>query len=339
MFSSKLSNTVSRGKGRFVAVGLTVLAFAVIGVLLLAGSRASTPLVSTEPERGQLSGPTALLSDASASGGQAIKFGGAAGPGSTLLYRSDFSKGMTTLKPEGTDCNSNQNASFPIVDGAAVMRIKVVQGMELGCKIQSRFSHLGIANRAEAILKYEMFIPTTANMNYQGKLPGLSGLPDGQGPWYTSSGGNMKADSFSVRYHVRPSTTYSVGYPWLDTYIYAWHAGGKVYGANGYNYGISFPITTDLSHSHSSKRQMRIPQGKWFAMQIRVKLNTPGVNNGVLEMWVDGVKGASFSDVQWNKAGVNTQISQIFYQTFANANPSYPNTSNYDYRNIEVWAP
>lgn len=330
--TSMYGDPLANSRLRYVMLLATLLMFAVLGVYLLSASMASTPPVSVQPELGQRSGSAVVVADTAASGGSGVKFG--ASDIRTVLWKSDFSKGKASYNPEVEDASAN--ASFPVVDGQTVLRIKAVQGTDDGYKFMTRFGHIGVPQQTEVYMKYELFLPSAANMSYRGKLPGLGGLPDSQGGWYTSSGGNMKSDSFSVRLHPRPSTEYSVGYPWFDAYIYAWHANGKYYGAVD-QWGLKVPITSDLSHSHASKKTIRIPQGRWFPVQMRVKLNTPGVNNGVLEMWIDGVKGVSISDVQWRKSGVNTNINQLVGNTFANLPPGYPNTFNIDMRNYEIW--
>jgi len=40
-------------------------------------------------------------------------------------------------------------------------------------------------------------------------------------------------------------------------------------------------------------------KGRWYELQYRLKLNTPGQANGVFEMWIDGVKKASYTDVNY----------------------------------------
>src|SRR5690606_9429266 len=149
---------------------------------------------------------------------------------------------------------------------------------------------------------------------------------------------DMKPDSFSARLHVRPSSEYSVGYPYLDAYIYAWHAAGKNYGDAGYEYGISIPFTTDANNQLRSGKNMRIPRDKWFDVQMRIKLNTSGQNNGVFEAWMDGVKAISLHDVQWNKSGVHTKINQLIGEIFANS-PGYPSNGYIDYDNFYISAP
>lgn len=53
---------------------LVIVLIAGIGVYMLAGSRAAGPFVSSEVESGSISAPAAVISDSTASGGQAIAF-------------------------------------------------------------------------------------------------------------------------------------------------------------------------------------------------------------------------------------------------------------------------
>lgn len=272
----------------------------------------------------------------------------ATGPaGTRLLWSTNFDAGKASYNPEVE--NSPANASFLTPAHAKtgkVMRTAIVKGSATGHKFSSRFhnapgakgKHLGIAPQNEVYLSYDMYIPSSVNMNYRGKLPGLGGLPDSQGGWYTSSGGTMRPDSFSARLHVRPSSEYAVGRPYFDTYLYAWHAGGVKYGANGYKYGIAVPYTTDASNKRRTGKEIVIPRNRWFTVTQRIKLNTPGVNNGVFEGWIDGVKGVSLHDVQWRKAGVNTTINQLVGSTFANTS-GYPSGGWFDYDNFRLSAP
>jgi hypothetical protein len=78
-----------------VRLPLGIITFAVIGTVLLVNSRAATPVASFEAEAGTRSGSAALVSDASASGGQAVKFSSAP-TGSTCPV-------STPNQPDGPD--------------------------------------------------------------------------------------------------------------------------------------------------------------------------------------------------------------------------------------------
>jgi hypothetical protein len=58
-----------------IVPALTVVVFVLLGIFVLAQSRAATPFISVEPEAGSKTAPAAALADTSASGGQAVKFG------------------------------------------------------------------------------------------------------------------------------------------------------------------------------------------------------------------------------------------------------------------------
>lgn len=64
---------------RWVRVVLPVTSVAVVGVTMIVLSRAATPTASIQPESGSLSGGATVVQDASASGGEYLKFGAATG--------------------------------------------------------------------------------------------------------------------------------------------------------------------------------------------------------------------------------------------------------------------
>lgn len=69
--ASKLACNLSRGQA---AKGVAVLAFAVIGTILLTSSHAATPTASLEAENGTVQANACVASDTGASGSRAVKF-------------------------------------------------------------------------------------------------------------------------------------------------------------------------------------------------------------------------------------------------------------------------
>jgi hypothetical protein len=59
---------------------LAVLLFTVLGSFMLPQSRAATDSISSEPESGTISDGAAKITDSTASGGSAVKFGSNAAP-------------------------------------------------------------------------------------------------------------------------------------------------------------------------------------------------------------------------------------------------------------------
>jgi hypothetical protein len=67
-----------------------VVLFALFGVVLLVATRAATPVASFETENGTLGGAATVVADAGASGGSAVRFGGAPGAGTTASSVSQY---------------------------------------------------------------------------------------------------------------------------------------------------------------------------------------------------------------------------------------------------------
>ncbi len=62
--------------------------------------------------------------------------------------------------------------------------------------------------------------------------------------------------------------------------------------------------------------------GKWYSIEARVKLNTPGESDGIFEFWIDGVLQASRDDYNWhgswNDDPNNYGINAIFLENYWN---------------------
>jgi len=220
--------------------------------------------------------------------------------------------------------DSPGNLSAP---SAGVSRVHLRKGQMNGYKVRS-----WIDDAQEATLSYEVYVPRATHDNGLSrvdlKLPGLAGSPRSQSPWYASSGGTLQNDSFSVRLHARQSSHYGVGHPWWDAYIYAPYAGGKSFN----EWGISVPLTTGRN---GAGERMSIPTDRWFEVKIRVALNTPGANDGQLDLWVDGQQGVSLRDVRWRPKGQDTPINMLMAETFFNS-PGAPQDSHIDMRNFRI---
>lgn len=57
--------------------------------------------------------------------------------------------------------------------------------------------------------------------------------------------------------------------------------------------------------------------GRWHHIEIRMRLNTPGQYNGLMEGWFDGVKAASYPNFYFRDAPTrSTKIAWVFFSTF-----------------------
>ena len=212
---------------------------------------------------------------------------------------------------------------------AGISRVHLRQGQMNGHKVRA-----ALPAREEAFLSYKVFVPAevhdTGLAKVDLKMPGLGGLPAGQSPWYTSSGGDLKSDSWSVRLQARPSASYSVGHPWWHAYIYAPYAGGKTF----QTWGIQIPVSSGLNGAGS---RLGIPSDRWFEVRMRVEMNTPGLNNGELDVWIDGQQGVRLTDVRWRGAGISTPVNQLIAETFYNQ-PGAPRDGHIDFKEFRVAA-
>lgn len=155
---------------------------------------------------------------------------------------------------------------------------------------------------------------------------GLVGAPDRiTSQDAISSGGNMIATSFSERMTVcRPGYINGADPGGLSAYVYAYRAGGQSFSS----YGLRFP--------YRSNGEAIIPvQGQWYEKKVHVKVNTPGQDDGVYQVWIDGVLVLDLDDVQWVPSGQSTQIGYLWTQTFPNA--TLTTAASFDQSDVRVY--
>jgi len=90
------------------------------------------------------------------------------------------------------------------------------------------------------------------------------------------------------------------------------------------------PVTTVAAEDANRSWNYTVTSGNWYYIEEHIKLNTPGVANGVLEIWADncGANGlgctgtptlrAQYTNVLWRLAGDNTQIGSIWLESWSN---------------------
>jgi hypothetical protein len=248
-------------------------------------------------------------------------------PSRSVLWSTDFggASPKAALRVEVED--SPGNLSFPrpahALDGA-VYRARVVAGQRNGHKWRTRFAdvpgargnHLGIGEQSEARLRYRVWVPGDSSVDaVDMKLPGIAGLPPQQTGWQTATGGDQRTDSWSLRIHTRHPRASHFGQPrpqrFLDAYLYAQSAGGKRIG--DHRFGMSFPLTDT---TRESGRSLRFDLDRWNEIELRVRMNSRGRADGIVEVWLNGVKGVALTDVRFtvdDAVGINQLIAETFY--------------------------
>jgi len=57
---------------------------------------------------------------------------------------------------------------------------------------------------------------------------------------------------------------------------------------------------------------------RWYCIEAHVKLNTPGLNNGVFEFWRDDVLQASRSNLNWRSSWTEYGINTVMFSDYWN---------------------
>lgn len=157
--------------------------------------------------------------------------------------------------------------------GDRALRVHIPRGAQLGLDWRYRFKkHHGVEPE-EAYFRYYLWLaPDWLRASDGGKLPGFAGTYGraawGGRPWDGVLGWSMRGSYGIARSSAQPSTANVI----LGTYAY--HSKSSLYGEGlgwiGSNFGGL------------------ISPGQWVCIEQRVKLNTPGKEDGLLQTWVDG---------------------------------------------------
>jgi hypothetical protein len=135
----------------------------------------------------------------------------------------------------------------------------------------------------EATVEYRVRFDPQFDWTTGGKLPGLAG---GSAP----SGGNPRRDGFSARY------MWSRG---GGIFLYLYHAQQ----AGRYADGLRFD-------------NARAVPGQWHTLRQRVRLNTPGRDDGLIQVWFDGRMVLDRGGLAFRDEGATWRIDQFFFSTF-----------------------
>jgi len=174
----------------------------------------------------------------------------------------------------------------------------------------------------------------------QGGDGGNSAMADHSLAPGTGPGRGSSYNEIYVRFYWKPLA----GYVWNNNQkMITWNPccandGGIVFGGSGRNdewETCPFQSCNVLSEGYLTQNQgnkysMRNHVGNWTFVELHVKLNTPGVRDGVFEMWLDdcGPAGLTFpstptlraryTNVLWRPAGENRLLGVVFFDIWGN---------------------
>lgn len=142
----------------------------------------------------------------------------------------------------------------------------------------------------ELWLSYRLKFGEDFDFRRGGKLPGLTG----GGSRYTGGRIPKEGDGWSARYMWRPGGRIGV---------YAYYV--DMPGPWGQMFGLDEAAT--------------LVPGKWHRITQHIRVNTPGRADGVLEVWFDGKKVLSRSNIRW-RVGEKGRVDSLYFSTFHGGN-------------------
>ena len=130
--------------------------------------------------------------------------------------------------------------------------------------------------------------------------------------------------------------------PFAAHYITTLVEAGGVLQAEAYNKQSGAP-RFDINPNtggYSNSNPFRVQTGRWYTLEVRRRLNDPGVDNGIFQMWVDGQLIANYSSVRFRIPPNGAYGSNFTYGTnFAHLADysTYPVSRNQDiyYDNVK----
>jgi hypothetical protein len=170
-------------------------------------------------------------------------------------------------------------------------------GASEGFQYHADFVRAGLRPQTELFYRYRVFFPRdyvwqNASGGGGGKLPGLAGKAEGGAEPKVGAGGQRWNGSTEItRDELADMDGFSARMLWqkdggLSSYLYLPdpnHLGVK---SRKSWFGWSVRCKADPTDPDSSN--MLFDKGAWNTVEQHVRLNTPGVANGLLEVWMNG---------------------------------------------------
>ena len=168
--------------------------------------------------------------------------------------------------------DEDRKRGFAPLSGRA-LRVTIPRGELLGLDLRYRFRDHHGAEPTEVYFRYYLRLaPSWLLATQGGKLPGLAGTY-GKAGWGGRKWDGAQGWSARGSYGATPPEGHPArGQTLLGTYAY--HSGSSGYG-EGFGWtgaGLAGLVQPD----------------RWYCIEQRLKINTPGREDGVLQVWIDG---------------------------------------------------
>lgn len=182
-----------------------------------------------------------------------------------------------------------------------VLRVRIAKGKQLGLNLSYRFSGKINQEPEEIYFRYYLYLGADWNpIADGGKLPGISG-DYGKAGW-----GGRRADGrngWSLRgAFLRTSTQQEGGLlSFTQLATYAYHA------------DMATAYGDDWLWSYNNWGLLR--NLRWYCIEQYVRLNTPGKNDGVLKVWIDGRRTLDKRDIRFRDTE-QLKIERVWMNVF-----------------------
>lgn len=214
--------------------------------------------------------------------------------------RSDFGGWRPLFWAAGLSLVEKRGRIVSAAERGNVLRVKYPAGKFGSAESGVSFPWLLAGRYQELTLRYLVRFDDGFLFTTTGKLPGLCGANDDLG-CYRYTGGNPPNgdDGFSVR----PV--------WLDS--------DGLVGSYVYHAGQADEFGDIFVWHDAGGLPVRFVRGRWHALQLRVKLNDPGIPNGEVEAWLDDQPVSLVSHLVFRNdsdAGRGIRIGEVYFNTF-----------------------
>ena len=228
-----------------------------------------------------------------------------------------YSDGPSSLADTWYDADiGTRNRLTSISDGVAGSGIKVSipAGSHFGSAMHYQFEDQGISDPDELYYRYYLRVPDGFTNYGRGKLPGPAGLYSGSArnnirPTDSSPGWSARM-FFSQLEDDRDSDHTQLGF-------YVYHR--DQISNNG-----------DLILWDTQTGTIR--HGGWYCVEGHVDMNTPGVNNGVLEGWVDEQLAFYQDDFEFRGPGDSgIDVKSFWFDVYYGGTETAPGSLSFDF--------
>jgi hypothetical protein len=207
---------------------------------------------------------------------------------------------------------------------------KGCHGMRSGASLRANPSKTFPTDK-ECTFSYEVFFPKSFNVEHHkgGKLPGLS---LGHAVGSKASGKMWTGDAGSCR--VMFNGGYALGYLYLAI---PGGAGAAARAQSKEYLGVS-RVNSDCGHRlwGAKTKDLQFKPQAWNTVSMRVKLNTPGKRDGLLELAVNG-RSKSVPVVWRSSARVKiTDVNLVSFFGGSTAEYNSPNDTHVKFRNFHI---